>query len=232
MRFSTPLRKGTLIKRYKRFLADVRLDNDEIIVAHCPNTGSMETCYHEGATVWLSPANNPDRKLRWTWEFTESTSGLIGINTALPNHIVAEAISEGKIPRLSGYRSLRQEVKYGKNSRIDILLEDDKRPPCYVEVKNTTLLRGDEVLFPDAVTSRGLKHLEELSIIANAGQRAVMLFFVNRPEGGCFRPADEIDKAYGAGLREAARQGVELIAVRAQSTPEIFTIGPEVPIKL
>jgi len=227
-----PLHKATLIKRYKRFLADVKLNDGQIITAHCPNTGSMESCWKEGATVWLSPAENPARKLQWTWEFTETKGGLIGVNTARPNYIVAEAIKQGKIPSLSGYDSIRQEVKYGKNSRIDILLEDKDKPQCYVEVKNTTLLRGDDVLFPDAVTERGLKHLEELTEIVQAGKRAVMLFFVNRPDGQSFRPADEVDQAYGNGLRKAARAGVEVLAIRAISTPESISVGDLITIKL
>lgn len=232
MQFSTILHKATLIKRYKRFLADVKLVDGAIVTAHCPNTGSMESCFFEGCTVWLSPSSNPERKLKWTWEFSEIQEGLVGINTAIPNAVVAEAIKNGEIPEFSGYQSLRREVKYGKNSRIDILLESKGKPPCYIEIKNTTLRRNDGILFPDAVTERGRKHLEELSQLAMAGQRAVMLFFVNRPDGSYFAPADDIDPQYGLALRSAEAAGVEIIARRAQATPKGIGIGPAIPIRL
>lgn len=232
MRFSTALHKGRLLKRYKRFLADVQLQGGEIVTAHCPNTGSMTSCFEEGANVWLSRNDNPKRKLKWTWEFCENPHGLVGINTQRPNEVIAEAILAGKIPPLRGYKTLRQEVKYGTNSRIDILLEDPKKGKCYVEIKNTTLLNDDVVLFPDAVTTRGLKHLEELKNIAQGGQRAVMVFFVNRPEGQCFSPADTIDPKYGASLRRAAEAGVEILAIRAKSSTEEITTGDSLTIIL
>lgn len=232
MRFLTDLHKGRLLKRYKRFLADVELADGSIVTAHCPNTGSMESCFYENAAVWLSPSDNPSRKLAWTWEFTETPGGLIGINTARPNVVIAGAIAENKIPGLTGYSSLRREVKYGKNSRIDLLLESKGQPSCYVEIKNTTLRRGDAILFPDAVTERGRKHLEELSQIVKTGQRAVMLFFVNRPDGLYFAPADDIDPEYGKALRSAANAGVEILAVRALSTTTAITTGDFISQKL
>ncbi len=232
MHFSTALHKGTLLKRYKRFLADVKLTDGAIVTAHCPNTGSMESCYQEGCTIWVSHSDDPKRKLAWTWEFTEVESGFIGINTARPNQIVAEAVAQGKIPGLTGYETVRREVKYGKNSRIDLLLEAKGLPACYVEIKNTTLLRGESILFPDAVTERGRKHLEELMDVVKSGQRAVMVFFVNRPEGRQFSPADTIDPEYAATLRKAATEGVEIIAVRALSALNSMTTGDTVPVKL
>ena len=231
MHFSTALHKGKLLKRYKRFLADVQLEDGTIVTAHCPNTGSMESCFYEGAFVWLSRNDSPSRKLAWTWEFTETSAGLIGINTARPNQVIATSIAENKIKPLSGYQSVRREVKYGKNSRIDILLESDTQKLCYVEIKNTTLRRGDAILFPDAVTERGRKHLEELSDMVRAGHRAVMIFFVNRPDGEFFAPADEIDPKYGASLREAAKRGVEIFAIRAMSTLDHITTGEMIPLK-
>lgn len=232
MRFSTALHKGRLLKRYKRFLADVKLDSGDIVTAHCPNTGSMKSCFEPDSVVWLSKNDDPKRKLKWTWEFSENSIGLIGINTQRPNDIVAEAIAGGKIPSLAGYKTLRQEVKYGTNSRIDILLEDPKKGSCFVEVKNTTLLNDDAVLFPDAVTSRGLKHLEELEKMTASGNRSVMIFLVNRPDGRFFSPADMIDPKYGAALRKAARSGVEIMAIRARSSTTEITTGESLTVKL
>ena len=232
VRFSTALHKGRLIKRYKRFLADIRLDTGETVTAHCPNTGSMTSCFEENGVVWLSKNDDPKRKLKWTWEFSENNYGLIGVNTQRPNHVVAEAIKSGAIPSLVGYKHLKQEVKYGANSRIDILLEDPNRGSCYIEVKNTTLLDRDAIMFPDAVTARGLKHLDELAQIIKSGHRSVMLFLVNRPDGRFFSPADSIDPKYGAALRKAAQSGVEILAIRAKSsTAEILT-GESVPVHL
>jgi sugar fermentation stimulation protein A len=232
VRFSTALRKGKLIKRYKRFLADVTLDDGTLVTAHCPNTGSMESCYVEGSTVWLSPSDNPERKLKWTWEFTATEGGLIGINTSRPNEVVAEAVKDGKILELAGYASVRREVKYSKNSRIDLFLESPGKKNCYVEIKNTTLRRGDNVLFPDAVTERGLKHLEDLSEMVREGHRAVMVFFVNRPDCERFSPASEIDPKYAAALKDAVKTGVEVLAIRAVSSPEGITTGNNIPVKL
>ena len=232
MQFSTALHKGRILKRYKRFLADVKLDSGEIVTAHCPNTGSMKSCFEPDCVVWLSKNDDPKRKLKWTWEFSENNIGLIGINTQRPNHVVAEAIASGKIPSLAGYRTLRQEVKYGANSRIDILLEDPKKGSCFVEIKNTTLLNDDAVMFPDAVTSRGLKHLEELAKMTASGKRSVMIFLVNRPDGRFFAPADMIDPKYGAALRKAAGSGVEILAIRARSSTTEITTGESLPVKL
>jgi len=232
VRFSTALHKGRLLKRYKRFLADVELENGDVVTAHCPNTGSMESCYTEHGAVWLSRSDDPKRKLKWTWEFSEAESGLIGVNTSKPNAVVAEAIANGSIAALSCYKTLRQEVKYGTNSRIDILLEDPKRGACYVEVKNTTLRRKDSILFPDAVTERGRKHLAELVNEVKSGHRAVMLYFINRPDGSYFEPADSIDPKYGAALREAVKQGIEIIALRAKSSVSEISVGETIPVRL
>ena len=232
MIYSAGLHKATLIRRYKRFLADVQLEDGTLTTAHCPNTGSMESCHSEGCIVWLSYSDNPARKLQWTWEFTQTSEGLIGVNTSRPNQVVGLAVEQGLIPNLTGYSTVRREVKYGKNSRIDLLLESPDRSPCYVEIKNATLCRGDMILFPDAVTERGLKHLEELSEMVKLGHRAVMLFFVNRPDGRAFTVADEIDPKYGAGLRKAVADGVEVMAIRAISTPTEITTGPAVPLEL
>ena len=219
-------------KRYKRFLADVLLDSGELVTAHCPNTGSMKTCFETNTTVWLSENKDPKRKLKWTWEFCENQNGLIGINTHRPNSIIAEAIKLGRVKELSGYDQVRLEAPYGTNSRIDILLGHPKRGQCYVEIKNTTLLIDGSVRFPDAVTDRGLKHLEELEAMIRAGHRAVMVFFVNRSEGEFFTPADVIDSKYGAALRRAAKAGVEILALRAKSSVEELSVGEPIPVKL
>jgi sugar fermentation stimulation protein A len=232
MIYSEALHKAKLLRRYKRFLADAELEDGTLVTAHCPNTGSMESCYTEGCVIWLSYNDSPTRKLKWTWEYTQTPEGLIGINTARPNQVVAMAVEQGFIPGLTGYKTVRREVKYGKNSRIDLLLESPDRQPCYVEIKNATLRRGEVILFPDAVTERGLKHLGELSEMTALGHRAVMLFFVNRPDGRAFTVADDIDPKYGVGLRAAIAAGVEVLAIRASSTQSDMTTGASVPIEL
>ncbi|HER25700.1 MAG TPA: DNA/RNA nuclease SfsA, partial [Rhodospirillales bacterium] len=207
MKFPDPLIPGKLIKRYKRFLTDVELANGDVVVAHCANSGSMLSVKEPGADVWLSPARNPDRKLRYTWELIRIGKTLVGINTALANGIVEQAILDGTIAELSGYETLRREVKYGKNSRIDILLQDPARPTCYVEVKNVTLKRepGGEgpVEFPDSVTTRGAKHLVELSDMVRDGHRATMVYLVQRTDADHFSVAADIDPDYASALDKA-----------------------------
>lgn len=235
MQFPDPLVKGTLVKRYKRFLADVELDGGELVTAHCANSGSMESVKEPGAEVWLSPARNPERKLRWTWEMIRVGETLVGINTSLPNHIVAEAIEGGKVPELAGYDGLRKEVKYGKNSRIDILLEDAAKPACYVEVKNTTMRRdlaAGPLEFPDAVTTRGAKHLVELADMVKAGHRAVMFYLVQREDGDRFTVAADIDPAYAEGLAVARKAGVEVLCYRCRLNPEAIEVEKPVPLDL
>lgn len=225
MKFHAPLVRGTLVQRYKRFMADVVLDTGETITAHCANSGAMAGLKAPGSIVWLSPAANPDRKLRYSWELIEADGDLVGINTAWPNHIVAEAIKAGAIEALSGYATLRQEVKYGKNSRIDILLEEPDRPPCYVEVKNVHLRRdGTLAEFPDAVTERGAKHLVELGDMVEAGHRAVMLYLVQRMDCDRFAIAADVDPAYDRGLRVARERGVEVLCYACRLTTDEITV--------
>lgn len=228
MRFSAPLVRGTLIKRYKRFLADVRLDDGSEITTHVANSGAMLGTAEPGMEVWLSPASNPERKLKWNWELVTVDGRLVGVNTAHPNLIVAEAVAEGRIAELTGYASLRREVKYGVNSRIDLLLEAPVRPKCWVEVKNVHLRRGDWAEFPDAVTARGTKHLAELTDRVRAGERAVMLYLVQRDDCAGFRPAADIDPVYAKALAQAVRDGVEAICYTCR--PSLDGIDIDAPL--
>ncbi len=213
MRFNDPLVSGKLIRRYKRFLADVELADGKRVTAHCANSGSMRGLTEPGAEVWLSPARNPARKLKYTWELVRSGRSLVGINTSHPNALVAEAIKRGKIPELAGYAGLRREVKYGRNSRIDILLEDDAKALCYVEIKNVHLCRQAKLAeFPDSVTARGTKHLYELADMVKAGHRAVMLYLVQRGDCRRLAIAADIDPDYDAALSQALAVGVEAFA--------------------
>ncbi|RMF10831.1 MAG: DNA/RNA nuclease SfsA [Alphaproteobacteria bacterium] len=228
MKFEYPLTEGRLIRRYKRFLADVELENGEMVTAHCMNSGSMMGLKEPGSRVWLSPATNPEAKLKWKWELVEAGDALVGINTGHPNKLAEEAIESGRIPALAGYQTIRREVKYGENSRIDLLLEDhDDASPAYVEVKNVTLKRKGAAEFPDAVTSRGAKHLRELARVAEAGKRAVMLYVAQRGDCTHFTIAGDIDPGYAEALELARAAGVELLAFAcAMSTEEIRIEAP------
>ena len=221
MRFSAPLVQATLIKRYKRFLADVRLANGDEITAHVANPGAMIGLATPGARVWLSKSDNPNRKLSYSWELVEADLGagpeLVGVNTAHPNVLVGAALAVNAIPELAGYRNIRREVKYGANSRVDFLLEDAARPPCYVEVKNVHLMRQPGLAeFPDAVTVRGAKHLDELAGMAASGARSVMLFLVQIGSARRFALARDIDPRYGKAFDRARSAGVEAIAWRCK----------------
>ena len=236
MKFPDPLIPGRLVKRYKRFLADVELEGGEIVTAHCANSGSMLSVKEPGSEVWLSPARNPDRKLRYTWELVKIGDTFVGINTALPNRIVEESIVAGKIPELKDYETLRREVKYGKNSRIDILLEDPARPTCYVEVKSVTLKRGleknDPVEFPDSVTTRGAKHLVELSYMVAQGHRSVMVYLVQRQDGDAFTIAADIDPDYKAALDKAMAAGVEILCYQCTLDTKKIEISKSLKLAL
>ena len=206
------LMRGTLIRRYKRFLADVRLETGKIVTAHCPNTGSMQGCSEAGRPVYLSLQDNPRRKLKYTWELIDMPGSMVGVNTLVPNRLVCQAAADGLIPELSGYKTVQREVKIGDHSRIDLLLSNGLKSRCYVEIKNCTLVEARAALFPDAVTSRGLKHLAELETLVDAGWRGVMFYFIQRMDAEIFRPADHIDPDYGKGLRRALRHGLEVLA--------------------
>ena len=205
MKFPAPLQKGRLVKRYKRFLADIDL-NGQIITAHCANTGSMMGVKDEGAVVWVTAANNPKRKLQYDWHIIEIGTANVCINTASANKIVEAGINAGLVPELGGYEALRREVKYGENSRIDILLQDETRPLCYVEVKNVTLSRSPPLAeFPDSPSARGTKHLRELAEMARQGHRAIMFYCVNRTDCERFDLARDIDPEYGREFDKAGR---------------------------
>ncbi|HEY7242390.1 MAG TPA: DNA/RNA nuclease SfsA [Xanthobacteraceae bacterium] len=218
MRFP-PLVPATLVKRYKRFLADVMLPSGETLTVHCANPGAMTGLNAPGARIWLSQSTNPARKLTHSWELIEVDLGagteLVGINTAHPNALAAEAIAAGLIPELAGYASVRREVRYGANSRVDFLLEAPSRPPCYVEIKNVHLMREPGLAeFPDAVTKRGAKHLGELAAVSAVGARAVMLFLIQIGSAQRFTLARDIDPAYGRAFDTAREAGVEALAYR------------------
>jgi sugar fermentation stimulation protein A len=232
MRFEDPPVRGTLLKRYKRFLADVELEDGSMLTAHCPNTGSLLGCKEPGSAVLLRDSKDPKRKLRFTWQAIKVGRTWVNVDTNLPNRVVAEALEAGEVPGLTGYDRVRREVKYGKNSRIDVLLEADDGRSCYVEVKSTTLAEGKFGLFPDAVTERGRKHLGELADVVRAGGRAVQFFLVGRSDVTAFRPADHIDEKYGIALREAAEVGVELMAYDTKVGTRTCELGSPLPIEL
>ena len=262
MEFPEPLIPGRLQRRYKRFLADVVLDAGSAgggeVVAHCANPGSMLGLAEPGSRVWLSPAGNPARKLRWSWELVEvpaqsggqsggqgmgqgggSAGGcLVGINTGRANALVGEALAAGRIPELAGYDTLRREVRYGANSRVDFLLEraagpSSAAPPCYLEVKSVTLARGGGLAeFPDAVTARGSKHLAELAAVARQGGRAVLLFLVQRADCARVAAAADIDPAYAAALAQAKADGVEILCYNCRLSPAAIALDARLPLAL
>lgn len=231
MRFSSPLVSGRLVKRYKRFLADVILDSGEEVTAHCANPGSMLGLREPGARVFLSLSDNPARKLKYSWEIVEADGALVGINTAHPNGLVEEALTARLIPELAGFSGLRREVKYGRNSRIDILLEGLDGRPVYVEVKNVHLMRQAGLAeFPDSVTARGAKHLVEMGDMVAEGARAAMVYLVQRPDCDRLSFAADIDPAYAAAFVAAKARGVEAYAIGCRVTPE--EIVAERPVTL
>ncbi|HJU84309.1 MAG TPA: DNA/RNA nuclease SfsA [Holophagaceae bacterium] len=218
---------GRIVQRYKRFLADVELEDGRIVTAHCTNTGSMKSCFEPGDRVLLEPAANPERKLKYTWLACEREGRWLGVETGMPNRVVAEAARRDAIPGLSGLRGVRTEVKYGlENSRIDVLAQDGEGRQVFIEVKNTTLREGAFVLFPDAVSERGAKHLRELRGMVEAGHRAAIAFFVHRTDVEAFDAARAIDPAYAAELDRAAGAGVQVLPLQVglEAGPEP---GPE-----
>ena len=235
MRFDPPLEEGRLLRRYKRFLADIETVGSELLTIHCPNTGSMLNCMSEGARVWFSRSNDPKRKLPGTWEIGETPHGRLAvINTGRANALVEEALRGGLIAELNGFTGLRREVPYGQErSRIDFRL-DYPTGPAFVEVKSVTLGFADSPVaaFPDARTERGAKHLRELASLARDGVRAVQLYCVNLTGIEAVRPAEEIDPAYAAALREAVSAGVEVLAYGAEISPEQVCLARRLEVRL
>jgi len=225
------LTAGTLVRRYKRFLADVVLEDGRCVTVHCPNSGSMKGCDVPGSRVFISLSDNPGRKYPYTWELVESEGFWAGINTGLPNRLTRAAIEDGTAAELQGYETIRPEVPYGERSRIDLLLEGPSGR-CFVEVKNVTLVEEGRALFPDAVTIRGQKHLNELIRVVREGDRGVIFFTVQRGDGNSVSPADQIDPEYGRLLRQAVANGVEALAYRALVTPQEIRLVERLPVYL
>ncbi|MGF1562066.1 MAG: DNA/RNA nuclease SfsA [Geminicoccaceae bacterium] len=225
MRLPQPLIEGRFVRRYQRFFADVALADGAVVTAHCPNPGRMIGLLQDGAPCWLSRSDNPKRRLAYTLELMASDGTLVGVNTNLPNRLAPQALAAGAIAELAGYASLRREVRYGKNSRIDLLLEDPARAPAYVEIKNVHWKRDGLAVFPDAVTARGAKHLDELRQVVAAGGRAVMLYIVQRSDCRGFALADDIDPNYLCAFERARDAGVEAMAYGCHLTLEDIELG-------
>ena len=233
VRYPSPLLEGVLLGRRKRFFADVLLDDGASVVAHCVNSGSLRGVIAPGQRVRLSRAANPDRKLAFTWEQALVGSTWVGVDTALPNPAVEEALRAGLVPLQEGREAVRREVPFGReNSRVDFLVEGAGLPPLYLEVKNVSMAEGDRALFPDSVTERGRKHLRELAAMVRAGNAAAVLFFVHRADCAAMAPADAVDPAYGRALRWAARQGVSIAAHAALLDGRGVRLGPGIPVDL
>lgn len=230
MRFPRPLMRGTLIRRYKRFLADVRIEDGRAVTAHCANPGAMLGVTDPGLPVWLLISDDPKRKLGWSWELVETEGTLLGVNTALPNRLVPEALSRGGIAELHGYDTVRREVAYGRASRVDLLLSAPGRPICYVEIKNVHLKRGDWAEFPDCVTERGARHMGELAAMVRAGHRAVVLFVVQRGDCRGFRVAGDLDPAYNRAFEAARAAGVEALCYACDVSEAGIDIAGSLPL--
>jgi sugar fermentation stimulation protein A len=232
MRWPRPLIPGRLVRRYKRFLADVVLDRGGEITVHCPNPGRMLGLDAPGSRVWVSAASNPRRALPFTLELVQANDGLVGINTMHPNRLVEEAIAAGQIAELQGYEVVRREVRYDERCRIDLLLHGNGRPDCFVEVKNVHLKRSGGAEFPDAVTARGAKHLMALSRQVAAGSRALVVYVVQRTDCADFRVARDIDPVYAAGFSAALASGVEAVCYGCKVSLEGVSLAAPLPILL
>ena len=229
--FQSPLVKGVFVKRHKRFFVDVRLGDGKIITAHCPNTGSMKTCFVESCDVYLSRSNDPKRKLAYTLEMTSPDGkNLVGVNTMMPNRVIGAWLDAGGFNESFAAKSIKREARFGDDTRFDFLLENEAGKKCFVEVKNTTFLVNDSIAFPDAVTERGQKHVDHLVLATKEQYEAFFIFFVNRTNGASFRPADEIDIIYAEKLRFAIDQGVKIKAFRAHLSLEGIGVAEEIPV--
>ncbi|WP_372570607.1 DNA/RNA nuclease SfsA [Ruegeria jejuensis] len=227
MRFQTPLVPATLIRRYKRFLADCRLQDGQEVTAHCANPGSMMGLADPGTKIWLEPNDDPKKKLKYGWRLVDHGGGhFTGVDTSVPNKALRVAFEAGEIAELAAYETVRPEVKYGQNSRIDFLLTQAGLPDAYVEVKSVTLSRQPGLAeFPDSVTARGTKHLQELAAMAETGHRAIMLYLIQRTDCARFALAADIDPAYAAAFEQAQKAGVEILIRRTRITPAEITVG-------
>lgn len=234
MDFALPLIRGTLLRRYKRFLADVTLEDGREVTAHCANPGAMLGVADAGATVWLEPNNDPKRKLNHSWKLVELPGGhMAGIDTAVPNRVVAEALAAGQVAEVAGYPTHRAEVRYREKSRVDFLLSGGGLPDCYLEVKNVHLRRtGDWAEFPDSVTARGAKHLGDLSAMVAEGHRAVMLYLVQRTDCARLRLAADLDPKYAAAAAAAKRAGVEMICYDTRIGRTGVSFGKPLPVHI
>jgi len=230
MQFPKPLIHGKLIKRYKRFLADVELDSGEIVVAHCTNSGSMKTCIENGADVYLTHVDDPKRKTKYTWEMIYINGDWVGINTGIPNLLVSEAIRDQEIEGLDFYSEVRRELKF-EDSRFDVFAKNDQGS-CFIEVKNVSMKVGDHARFPDSVTTRGKKHLETLMRVKAQGMRAVMFYVIQRSDVSIFGPAWDIDPNYADALKKAVDSGVEVFAYQAKVTPKGIDLLKQLPVDL
>lgn len=230
MQFQSPLVRGVLVQRYKRFFADVMLDTGEAVTAHCPNPGSMLGVNAPGSVVWLSKSDSPTRKLAHTLELVEVDGAPVGINTLVPNRLVAEWLEEGLIPEVAGYTTVRREVNYGEKSRVDFLLTGEGLPDCWLEVKNCQLSRSKGLAeFPDCVAARSAKHLRELSAMVAKGDRAVALFTVQRGDCESFSACHDLDPAFAAALEEAADGGVEVLVYRCHMSADGIALDRRIP---
>ncbi len=224
--------EGTLIRRYKRFLTDIQLKTGQIINAHCPNTGTMLTCAQPGQPVYVSYHNNPKRKLKYSWELIKMPNSLVGINTILPNKLVKLSIENNHIKEFNDYDQVISEVRVGNKSRLDIMLEKKSGDKCYIEVKSCTLVEHEIAFFPDAVTSRGLKHIQELVNLKEQGHRAVMFYLIQRMDAKFFQPAKHIDPTYASALKKAYKAGVEILVYDVHITLKAISIRNSIPFKL
>ncbi|MEM6303763.1 MAG: DNA/RNA nuclease SfsA [Pseudomonadota bacterium] len=234
MRFQTELVRATLVRRYKRFFADCRLEDGRQVTAHCANTGPMTGLVTPGERVWLEPNDDPKRKLKYGWRLLQHADGhFTGVDTSVPNRLLKEALAARQVAALAAYETVRTEVKYGENSRIDFLLSQDGLPDCYVEVKSVTLCRTPGLAeFPDTVTTRGAKHMGELARVAQAGHRAVVLYLVQRTDCDSFDVARDLDPGYAAAHQAATAAGVETLCLSAHISPEEITLGPPLALAL
>ncbi len=226
------LTNGILIQRYKRFLADIKLETGKTVTAHCPNSGSMKGCAIPGSPVWLSESLNPKRKYKYTWELIKTPETMIGINTMVPNKLVKQSIENDLINELSGYDQVRAEVKTSSHTRLDLLLEKQGKEKCYVEIKNCTLVEDGIAMFPDAVTTRGQKHLDELEHLVSQGHRGVIFFLIQRMDAKLFKPADMIDKIYAQKLKKVVKNGVEIVVRDTSINTQLIRIRNAVPVDL